>query len=58
MGSMSISSRRCCVMSCVHHVAVLNAEVCTTCCLLMLTEDTRGNHMKEAYSRAGLMTAL
>ena len=30
-----------------------------TCCLLMLFEDTRGDHMEEAYSRAGrLMTAL
>ena len=27
-------------------------------CLLMLVEDTRGDHMEEAYFRAGLMTAL
>ena len=34
------------------------------CCILhdlpflVLAEDARGNHMEEAYSRAGLMTAL
>ena len=27
-------------------------------CLLMLVEDARGDHMEEAYSRAGLITAL
>ena len=37
---------------CVHIVAVLNAVFCMTCSLL------RGDHMEEAYSRAGLMTAL
>ena len=31
---------------------------CMTCSLLMLVEDARGDHMEEAYSRAGLMTAL
>ena len=30
----------------------------TTCSLLMLVEDARGDHMEEAYSRAGLITAL
>ena len=29
-----------------------------TCCLLMLVEDARDDHMKEAYSRAALMTAF
>ena len=59
MGSMSVSSCRCCLfVSCVHHVAVLNAAFCMTFSLLMLVEDTRGDHMEEAYSRAGLMTAL
>ena len=38
--------------------AVLNAAFCMTCSLLMLVEDTRGDHMEEAYSRAGLITAL
>ena len=43
---------------CVHAVAVLNAAFCMTCSLLMLVEDARCDHMEEAYSRAGLMTAL
>ena len=43
MGSMSISSCRCCIfVSCVHPVEVLNAEFCMTCSLLMLVEDGRG----------------
>ena len=46
------------VVSCVHPVAVLNAAFCMTCSLLMLVEDARGDQMEEAYSRAGLMTAL
>ena len=59
MGNMSVSLCRCCMfVSCVHHVAVLNAAFCMTCSLLMLVEDTRGDHMKEAYSRNGLITAL
>ena len=45
-------------VSCVHPVAVLNATFCITYSLLMLVEDVRGDHMEEAYSRAGLMTAL
>ena len=60
MGSVSVSSCRCCMfvsVSCVHPVAVLNAAFCMTCSLLMLVEDARGAHM-EAYSRAGLITAL
>ena len=47
-----------CLVSCVHPVAVLNAEFCMTCSLLMLVEDDKGDHMEEAYSRAGLMTSL
>ena len=43
MGSMSVSSCRCCMfVSCVYRVAVLNAALCMTCSLLMLTEDARG----------------
>ena len=45
-------------VSCVHPVAVLTAAFCMTCSLLILTEDARGDHMEEAYSRAGLITAL
>ena len=59
MGSVSVSSCRCCMfVSCVHPVAVLNAAFCMTCCLLMLVEDAIGYHTEEAYSRAGLITAL
>ena len=43
-------------VSCVHLVAVLIAAFCMTCSLLMLVEDGRGDHMEEAYSRAGIMT--
>ena len=35
-----------------------SSQGCMTCSLLMLVEDARGDHMEEAYSRAGLMTAL
>ena len=45
-------------MSCVHRVAVLNAASCMTCSLFMLVEDAIGDHTEEAYSRAGLITAL
>ena len=59
MGSVSVSSCRCCMfVSCVHPVVVLNAVFCMTCSLLMLVEDARGDHMEEANSRAGLITAL
>ena len=59
MGSMSVSSCRCCMCeSCVHPVAVLNAAFCMTCSLLMRVADARGDHIEEAYSRVGFMTAL
>ena len=56
---MSVSSCICCMfVSCVHPVAVLNAAFCMNCSLLMLVEHARGDHMEEAYTRSGLMTAL
>ena len=56
---MSVSSFRCCMfVSCVHPVAVLTSAFYMTCSLLMLVEDARDDNMKEAYSRAGLMTAV
>ena len=59
MGSVSVSSCRCCMfVSCVPPVAVLNAAFSMTCSLLMLVEDARGDHMEEAYTRAGLINAL
>ena len=36
-----------CVVTCVQHVAVLNAAFCMTCSLLMLVEDASGDHMNE-----------
>ena len=48
----------CMFVSCVHPVTVFNAAFCMTCSLLILVEDARDDHMEEAYSRAGLMTAL
>ena len=35
---------------CVHPAAVLNAVFCMICSLLMLAEDTRGDHMEEAHN--------
>ena len=35
-----------CFVSCVHHVAVLNAAFCMTCSLLMLVDDARGDYME------------
>ena len=35
-----------------------SSQCCMTCRLLMLVEDERGGHNEEAYSRAGLITAL
>ena len=59
MGSVSVSSYRCCMfVSCVHPVAVLNATFYMNCNLLMLVEDVRGDHLEETYSRVGLITTL
>ena len=59
MRSVSVSSCRCCMfLSCVHPLAVLNAAFCMTCSVLMLVEDARGDHLEEAYSRAGLITVV
>ena len=50
MGSVSVSSSRCCIfVSSVHHVAVLNAELCMTFRLLMLVEDARGILQSRCY---------
>ena len=43
----------CCVL---HDFPFVNAAFCMTFRLLMLVEDARGDHMEEAYSRAGLIT--
>ena len=59
MGSVSVSSCSCCMFAfCGHPVAVINAAFSMTCSWLMLVEDAIGDHTEEAYSRAGLITAL
>ena len=59
MGSMSVSACRCCMfVSWVHPVSFPNTTFCMTYSLLILIVDTRGEHIKDTYSRAGLMTAL
>ena len=49
---VSVSSCRCMFMDCVHPVAVPNASFCMICSLLLLVENSRGNHMEEAYSNS------
>ena len=36
----------------------IRCQFCMTCSLLMLVEDARGDHIEEAYSRAGFITTL
>ena len=43
---------------CVLCASCESSQCCMTCNLLMLVEDARDDHMEEAYSRAGFMTAL
>ena len=45
-------------VSCVHPVTVLISAFHMAFSLLLRVEDARGDRMEEAYSRAGLMTAL
>ena len=42
---------------CVLYTSCSSSQFCMTFRLLMLVEDARGDHMEEAYSRDGLMTA-
>ena len=50
MGSMCVSSCRCCVfVSVVHPVAILSAVFCVICSLLMFVSDAIGDHMVETY---------
>ena len=58
VGSVSVSSCRCMFVSCVHPVTVLNDAFCMTCSLLIIVQKANGDHMEEAYSRAGLITTL
>ena len=47
-------------MLCVLCASCGSSQCCVlmTCSLLMLVEDAIGDHTEEAYSRAGLITAL
>ena len=57
MGSMNVSSCRCCMfVSCVHPVAVLNAAFCMTCSLLMLVEDALD--MSKAFDTINIHTLI
>ena len=48
MGSVCVSSCRCCVfLSVVHPVAILIAVFCVICSLLMFVSDASGDHMVE-----------
>ena len=54
MGSVSVSSCRCCMYaSCVHPVAVLNTAFCMTCSLFMLVEDGKGKVQSRSYVNCG-----
>ena len=43
---------------CIVTRGAVGSRVWEVCSLLMVVEDERGDHMEEAYSRTGLMTAL
>ena len=59
MGSMCVSSCRCCVLvSVVHPVAIMGEVFCMICSLLMFVSDASGDHMVEMYSSMGLVMAL
>ena len=59
MGSMCVSSCRCCVfVSVVHPVAILSAVFCVICSLLMFVSNAIGDHIVEMYSGMGLGMAL
>ena len=59
MGSVWVSSCRCCVfVSVVHPVAILSALFCVICSVLMFVSDASGDHMVETYSSMGLVMAL
>ena len=59
MGSVCVSSCRCCVIgSVVHPVAILSAVFCVICSLLMFVSDAIGDHMVETCSSMGLVMAL
>ena len=60
MGSMCVSSCRCCVLaSVVHPIEILSAAFCAICSLLKFVSDASCDHiMVETYSSIGLVMAL
>ena len=59
MGSVCVSSCRCCVfVSVVHPVAILSAVFYVICSLLIFVSDASGDHMVGTYSSMGLVMAL
>ena len=59
MGSVCVSSCRCCVfVSVVHPVAILSVVFCVVCSLLMFMSYSSGDHMVETYSSMGIVMAL
>ena len=59
MGSVCVSSCRCCVfVSVVHPVAILSAVFCVICSLLMFVSHAIGDHVAETYSSMGLVMAV
>ena len=59
MGSVCVSSCRCCVLvSVMHPVVILSMVFCVICSLLMFVSDASVDHMVETYSSMGLAMAL
>ena len=59
MGSVFVSSCRCCVfVYVVHPVAILSAVFCVICSLLMYVSGASGDHIVETYSSMSLVMAL
>ena len=59
MGSVCVSSCRCCVfVSVVHQIAILSVVFCVICSLLMFVSDASGDHMVETYSSMSLVISM
>ena len=59
MGSVCVSSCRCCVfVSVVHPVAIMSAVFCVIYSLLMFVSDASSDHMVKRYSSMGLVMPL
>ena len=59
MGSMSVSSCRCCIfVSCVYPLAVLNAAFCMTCGFVNAGRGCKRRPYGRGINIAGLLTAF